>query len=132
MQSTQEEVIAATKRISELWRLAAWDELANCFAEGIVQVGPRLKELGRGRQAAIDSYRAFMAGAQLTEYHEENFRAEVWPGFATAVYEWRMKYITEGERRFSSGTDQFLFQKADGRLLAVWRFIDFWEDRSDQ
>jgi len=43
-----------------------------------------------------------------------------------------MRYVTDGERRFSSGTDQFLFQEVDGRLLAVWRFVDFWDDRSDQ
>ena len=132
MNPTQEEVIAATKRISQLWRAAGWEELANCFAEGIVQVGPRLKELGRGRLAAIESYQAFMTGAHLAEYHEKDFRAEVWSGFATAVYEWQMRYVTDGERRFSSGTDQFLFQEVDCRLLAVWRFVDFWDDRSDQ
>jgi hypothetical protein len=132
MSITQDTVMRAAQRISRLWRAAAWDELASCFSEGIVQVGSRLKELSKGRAAAVDSYWAFMNGAELLEYHEENFRAETWPGSATAIYEWRMKYTTEGERRFSSGTDQFIFQESAGKLIAVWRFLDFWEDRADK
>ena len=132
MSITPETVIQAAQRISRSWRSEAWEELARCFSDSLVQVGPHLKELSRSRSAAIESYRVFMGGAQLTEYHEENFRAEVWPGFATAVYDWHMRYITEGEKRFSSGTDQFIFQEADGRLLAVWRYIDFGEDRAEK
>ncbi len=132
MSITHDAVVRVAQRISQLWRAAAWDELAPCFAEGIVQVGPRLKALSRGRQAAVDSYRAFMTGAKLLEYHEENFRAETWPGFATAFYEWRMKYTTEGERRISIGSDQFIFQESAGELIAVWRYVDFWEDKADK
>jgi hypothetical protein len=132
MSTTREAAIEAAKRITKLWRAAAWDELAPCFAEEIVQVGPRLKELSRGRSAAIEGYRAFTSGARLLEYHEENFRSEAWSDFATVVYEWRMRYIAEGERRFSSGTDQFIFQEVAGRLHVVWRFVDFWEDRAER
>jgi hypothetical protein len=97
------------------------------------QVGPRLKEFSRGREPAIESYRQFTTGAQLIDYHEENFRTEVWPGFALCSYEWRMKYITEGERRHSSGTDQFLFREVSAEeWVAVWRFIDFWVDRKEE
>jgi hypothetical protein len=95
-------------------------------------VGPRLKELSRGRAAAIESYKTFVTGAELLEYYEENFRGETWPGFATAIYEWQMKYMTEGEKRFSSGSDQFIFQEKAGGLIAVWRYLDFWEDRADK
>jgi len=131
MSTTQEVVTEQAKRISRLWRAAAWDELASCFSDGVIQVGPQLKELSRGRAAMVGSYRVFMNGAQLTEYHEENFRTEVWPGFATTVYDWRMKYLTEGEKRFSSGTDQFIFEMTGKGFLAVWRYIDFQEDRTD-
>jgi hypothetical protein len=129
---THDKTTLAAQRISQLWRAAAWDELGRCFSEQIIQMGPRLKELSRGRSAAVDSYRAFMTGAQLLEYHEENFRSETWTGFATAIYEWRMKYMTEGERRFSCGSDQFIFQELAGELIAVWRYVDFWEDRPDK
>lgn len=74
-----------------------------------------------------------MTGAQLLDYHEENFRADVWPGFALCSYEWRMKYATEGERRYSSGTDQFLFREVPVvGWIAVWRFLDFWEDKKEE
>jgi hypothetical protein len=132
MNLTQDTVTRAAQRISRLWCAAAWDELGRCFSEGIVQAGPRLKELSRGRAAAVDSYRTFMTGAELLEYHEENFRSETWPGFATAIFEWRMKYKTDGEQRFSSGSDQFIFQESAGELIAVWRYVDFWEDRADK
>ena len=46
--------------------------------------------------------------------------------------EWDMIYLTEGERRFSRGTDQFIFQEGpEGHWLAIWRYVDFWEDRKD-
>jgi Domain of unknown function (DUF4440) len=131
MNITQETVIRRAQYISQLWRAASWDELARCFSDEIIQVGPHLKELSRGRPAAIDSYRAFMNGAKLLEYHEENFRSDIWPSFAIAIYEWRMKYTTDGERRFSSGSDQFIFQESAGELIAVWRYVDFWEDKAD-
>ena len=133
MKPPPEMVSNAAQRISRLWRTSEWTELRECFSSEIVQVGPRLKVLSRGREAAITSYQQFMAGAQLIEYHEENFRSEVWRGFATCIYEWRMKYLSEGERRISSGTDQFMFQEESaGRWTAVWRFVDFWEDRKDE
>jgi hypothetical protein len=131
MSTTQEAVTQQAKRMSRLWRAAAWDELARCFSDGVVQVGPRLKDLSRGRAAVVAGYRVFRGGAQQTEYREANFRTEVWPGFATTVYDWRMRYVSEGEKRFSSGTDQFIFEASEGNWIAVWRFIDFWEDRAD-
>src|ERR1035437_6679445 len=133
MCASKESVIHTTQQISRLWRAAKWDELRDCFAPGIVQVGPRTKELSRGCDAAIGSYRQFVEGARLTDYHEENFRVEVWPGFALCVYEWRMKYVTDGERRCSSGTYQFLFQEDAARQwTAVWRHLDFWEDKKEE
>jgi hypothetical protein len=133
MNTTSETIIRTTQRISELWRAGQWDELHNLFSADIVQAGPRLKELSRGRDAAIEGYRKFQTGAQLTDYNEENFRAEVWPGFALCSYEWRMKYTTDSERRFSSGTDQFLFREVSAeKWAAVWRYLDFWEDKKEK
>jgi hypothetical protein len=132
MNITQDTAIRGAQHISQLWRAAVWDELAPCFSEEMIQVGPRLKELSRGRLAAIDSYRAFMNGAKLLEYHQQNFRSEIWPGFAIVIYEWWMKYTTDGERRFSNGTDQFIFQESAGELIAVWRYVDFGEDKADK
>jgi hypothetical protein len=132
MSTTQEAADQAAKRISRLWRSESWDELAGCFSESFVQVGPQLKELSRGRSAAVDSYRAFMHGAKLIEYEERNFRTEVWPRCATTIYEWHMRYSTEGETRFSKGTDQFIFLESNGSILAVWRYVDFWEDRAEK
>ncbi len=132
MNMTEDAVTRAAQRISQLWRMAAWDELGRCFSEGIIQVGPHLNQLSRGRAAAVESYRTFMTGAELLEYSEENFRSETWPGFATAIYEWRMKYQTGGEQRFSSGSDQFIFRESAGELIAVWRYLDFWEDQADK
>jgi len=131
MNTKSDSAVQAAKRISELWRAEAWGALASCFSEAIVQVGPHLKELSRGQRAAIESYQVFTSGAKLLEYHEENFRSEVWPGFATTIYEWQMRYVTDGQRRFSRGSDQFIFQESAGQWLAVWRFVDFREDRAD-
>ena len=130
MNTSSEVIISAAQRISKLWRAAEWNELQGCFSADIIQVGPHLKELSRGREAAIESYRQFSNGAKLTEYNEGDFRADIWRGVATCVYEWSMTYMAEGELRFSRGTDQFIFQEeSSGRWIAIWRYIDFWEDR---
>ena len=65
MNIARDAVIRRARDISQLWRAAAWNELAQCFSEGIIQVGPRLKELSRGRSAAIDS---------SLDMHSSNFR----------------------------------------------------------
>ncbi|MFZ1054974.1 MAG: nuclear transport factor 2 family protein [Opitutaceae bacterium] len=133
MSAPQDTIVESTKQISLLWRAAKWEDLGRCFSEEVVQVGPRLRELTRGREAAVESYKQFFENARLIDYDEGAFRAEVWPGFAICTYEFRMKYEAEGKRRFSSGTDQFLFrQEPEHRWVAVWRFLDFWEDREDE
>src|SRR5689334_7569218 len=95
--------------LSRAWREQRFDDLAGYFAEDIVMKGPDLKELGRGRDVAVGSYRTFMESSVVHEYEESGHAVEEWGDTAVATYDWKMTYEQKGKTSTESGHDLFVF-----------------------
>jgi len=111
--------------INQAWREGRFDALAELLDEHIVMKGPGLKELVRGRQAAIQSYVQFMAQSNVVEYAESNHAIDVWGTIAAATYDWAMTYEQKGRTKTEKGQDMFVFRRSGLGWVAVLRVILF-------
>jgi hypothetical protein len=111
--------------INQAWRERRFDALTELLDEHIVMKGPGLKELVRGRQAAIQSYAQFMAQSNVIEYAESNHAIDVWGAIAAATYDWAMTYKQKDQTRTENGQDMFIFRRDASGWVAVLRLILF-------
>jgi hypothetical protein len=113
------------ERINDSWRSGQLDQLGDCFHADMVIVGPGYQEMGRGRDACVASYRAFLRDCVVRAYRESNLTVREWSGVAVATYEWEMDYEQGGGLHREAGTDLFVFERQGEEWLAVWRAVTF-------
>jgi len=111
--------------INAAWRDKRFDDLNQYFDENIVMRGPGLKELGRGRAAAIQSYADFMARSTVLAYQESNHSVDVIQTTAVACFDWSMTWEQNGKRESGKGQDMFVFELRDSKWIAVFRLMLF-------
>jgi|SRR5271165_3277382 len=111
--------------INQAWRQGNFAAMEALLAENIVMRGPGLKELGRGRQAFVQSYVQFMAQSKVIEYSESNHAIDNWGDVAVAAYDWAMTYEQKGETKSEKGQDMFVLHRSQGAWIAVSRLILF-------
>lgn len=116
------EVIA---KIDGAWRLKQFDGLDECFHEDAVIVGPGYTEFARGREKCAESYREFATNADVLSYSESSHTLRKWESTAVYTFAWEMQYQREDGPKHEAGTDQLVFEFAQGRWQLVWRYIYF-------
>src|ERR1019366_8803122 len=99
-----DQVRQTLEAINQAWRERRFDALSEFFDENIVIRGPGLKEAGRGREAAIQSYLQFMAQSNVIDYAESNHAVDMWGDIAAATYDWVMTYEQKGQTKDRKGT----------------------------
>jgi hypothetical protein len=122
------EVHQLVRRINDTWRSGRVDDLERCFHPDMVIVGPAHRELARGREACIASYRDFLGASVVHEYRESDLAVRAWGRAAVTTYRWEMRYEQGGRTHEETGTDLFVFERCgdDGASWqAVWRMVMF-------
>ena len=111
--------------LNRAWQDRKFDVLRDLLDENIVMKGPGLKELTRGREAAVQSYIDFMAQSKVVAYSETNHAVDVWDSTAVVTYDWTMSYEQKGKVSKENGHDMFVFIRAGSDWRAVLRLILF-------
>jgi hypothetical protein len=111
--------------LNQAWRRGNFAAMEALVDEGIAMRGPGLKELARGRQAFIQSYREFMAQSKVIEYAESAHAIDIWGEVSVATYDWSMTYEQRGQRKTDNGHDMFVFRRIRDDWSAVLRLILF-------
>jgi len=119
----REEIRTLLGKISAAWRQGRLEELAEYFHDDMVIRGPELKEMGRGRDVCVGSYKDFMSQATVQELKESDPEIDVWGDAAVTVSSWEMKYATGGASYHESGREMFVFTRKARRWLAVCRAV---------
>jgi len=119
----REEIRMLLGKISAAWRQGRLEELAEYFHDDMVIRGPELKEMGKGRDVCVGSYKDFLSQAKVQELKESDAEIDVWGTTAVASYAWEMQYEMGGESYHESGRDLFVFTRQEGEWLAVWRAV---------
>lgn len=113
------------QRINNSWLSNKPDEvskvLADCFHPNMVIKGCDLKTMAKGRDACVRSYVGFIQEAQVKAFSQNEADIQVTDDTAIATYGWTIMYTLEGKEYTEPGHDVFVFQRANGKWLAIWR-----------
>jgi uncharacterized protein (TIGR02246 family) len=123
--SAEAEIRDVIATIDAAWRAKQLAGLEACFHEDAVIVGPGYAEYARGRARCAESYREFATNAAVLAYSESAHVLRVWGTTAVYTFSWDMTYQRERGPRQEAGTDQLVFELAEGRWQVVWRYIHF-------
>ncbi len=123
--SAEAEIREVIAKIDAAWRAKELEGLEGCFHEDAVIAGPGYAEYARGRVKCAESYREFATNAAVLSYSESAHVLRVWGTTAIYTFAWEMTYQRERGPRQEAGTDQLVFELAEGRWQVVWRYIHF-------
>jgi hypothetical protein len=120
-----EEIHIALETINDAWRSqnpdAARRALSSCFHEEMVIKDAKLKTVATGREACVQSYVDFIQRARVSDFQKGQPDIRLFPDLAIASYDWRISYSLDGKSYDERGYDIFVFVRAEGTWLAVWR-----------
>jgi hypothetical protein len=121
----------STPAQQDLWQLvrqinAAWvkghpERLLEYFHDRMTIFGTSGQKYGVGKNACVESYRSFIESAQIGRFQESDPAVEVYETVAIVGYRFEIDYTMGGETHKEIGRDTFVFEKANGKWLAVWR-----------
>lgn len=123
-EDARSELRATLRKLRAAWQNRRYEELASLLDEQIVMVLPAFSGRLEGRDAVVDSYRAFMESATVTDYQEDMPTIDVWSDTAIVSYHWEMTWDSAGKIERGAGYDAFVFSRdsdGDGSWRAVWR-----------
>ena len=114
-------------RINQAWQHlrgeAMTSTLNECFAEDVTMRGPNFVFLSKGRQFAVQSYKDFVAQAEIKTFETEVPSVDISGDSAIATYAWQMTYSLAGQEYTEQGHDLFVFSRRSGHWLVIWRTL---------
>jgi hypothetical protein len=121
MEQHREEIRSLVARINDAWSQGRPSDLDQYFDEHMVIRGPAFEEMGRGRQACVQSYVDFLNAAKVHRFKVSEPTVDLHGDTAVAAYLWEMTYEMDGQTFTESGHDLFVFSHTSGAWLAIWR-----------
>ena len=113
------------QKINDSWLSNQPDEvskvLTDCFHQDMVIKGCDLKTMAKGRKACVLSYVGFIKEAQISAFSQDEPDIQITGNTAIASYGWTIQYKLEGKEYTEPGHDVFVFQRTNGKWLAIWR-----------
>lgn len=83
--------------------------------------GCDFETLAEGREACVRSYVDFIEQATISAFQQGQADVRVIGDTAVASYAWDITYTLEGKEFTEQGHDVFVFNRANGKWLAIWR-----------
>ena len=118
-------MLPSLTEFNRAWLDRRFEQLSEWFHPDVVIRGPGFQEVGRGREACVESYRQFMSSAEVLEFSETNTHTDTWEDAAAVTYDWTMAYRQGGETKRESGHELLVFRLHGGRWVVVLRVILF-------
>ena len=109
------------RQLNDAWVKGHPSQLADFFDPNIVMVNPDFSHRTEGRDACIASYADFCAQADVQDFTLGERSVDVFGDTAIATYSYGIAYEMGGERFHDTGRDIFVFNRTNGKWLAVWR-----------
>ena len=120
-ESKEQAVATAMEQINQAWLGGRVDEMASRVHPDIIMVVPGFSGRARGREGFLDGFRGFCQSATISEFKEEDRHIDIAGDTAVVTFRYAMVYEHSGQRYRATGRDLWVFQRAGGVWLAVWR-----------
>lgn len=114
------EVVAA---ISAAWRESRLDDLADLLHPEVVFVAPGFADRLEGREACVDSYRAFLSGSTILEYEEGDPAIHVVADTAVSTARYRIAWEAGGVTDRETGHEVLVLARDAAGWRVVWRTL---------
>jgi hypothetical protein len=114
---------ATVQRVNAAWRHRQVDALPPLFHERAVIVDGGHQRLAVGREACVESYRAFVASATVEEYTEGTAVVDEFGSCAIVTYPFEIRYTVEGRVYSEAGTDSLVLDSSTGPWVVAWRQV---------
>ncbi|HUA92069.1 MAG TPA: nuclear transport factor 2 family protein [Terracidiphilus sp.] len=121
MSDAHAEVRSLLASINAAWREGHPSSMRESLHPDIAIVPPGFTQTLRGRDMLVASFEEFCKNAKVLEYEETDEHIDVVGDCAVATFRFRMLYERAAYREDCSGRDLWIFERRDGRWLAVWR-----------
>jgi ketosteroid isomerase-like protein len=117
----QKELSAALDRIIKAGMNGRTDGLDRVLDDQVVMVFPGFDRRAQGKSAMIGGFEDFAANAEVHEHRETDEQIDVIGDIAVASYRFEIIYSRDSIIYRCTGRDLWVFQRSQGRWLAVWR-----------
>jgi hypothetical protein len=113
--------VAVVRRINDAWLAGDPDAMADDLHASVVLLPPDDGTRVEGRDAAIGSYRAFLATAVVRGWTDLGLTCDAVDATAVVRYRFELRWTTDGGERTDVGHDLWVLARQGGRWRAVWR-----------
>ena len=117
----RDEVVDAVRRINDAWLEGRPEDVTQDLDEDVVFVAPGFARRAEGRDAAVQSYRDFLASATIGQFTESDLSVDVWGDTAVASHRYEIEWTAKGKQHRDRGHDLFVFRRAAGTWRAAFR-----------
>ena len=117
----REAVLRGLRRINRVWLDGQVEALVPLVDANVVMVFPNFAGRVQGREEFLAGFRDFCASAQVIEFHDYGYDADVIGDTAVITFQYEMIYERSGERYRATGRDLWVFRNRDNTWIAVWR-----------
>jgi ketosteroid isomerase-like protein len=109
------------RALTRAWRTKQLDLLPALFHERAVIVDVTHGRLAVGKEACVESYRAFVRMADVEAYDEGEPVIDLFESTAVVVYPFQMRYRSGGQSYTESGSDCLVWERGPQGWQVVWR-----------
>jgi ketosteroid isomerase-like protein len=115
------ELIAFVEALDRCWIERRFDDLAGFLAPDVVMVAPGGTMRREGIDKAIESYREFMARAEVSRFQARDFVLTERGITAIVEYRWDMAWRKGGVDHQASGREVLVLSRLGSGWCVVWR-----------
>ena len=117
----EDDLVAFARNLDRCWLEQRFDELAAYLAPDIVFVAAGGAARLEGREAAVQSYRAFMERSRILRFEASGHEVTESGDAAVVEYGWDMAWESDGEEHAAQGREVLVLSRTGGRWCAIWR-----------
>lgn len=118
---SRREAVRAIEALNKAWLEGRPDQLSGLMHERMLIVDAAGRRLAEGREAAVESYRAFAEAAVVDRFSVGATQVDVFGQAAVVSYAFDIVYCMAGVHYREAGRDTFVLEQSDSGWLAVWR-----------
>ncbi|HUP50786.1 MAG TPA: tRNA (N6-threonylcarbamoyladenosine(37)-N6)-methyltransferase TrmO [Thermoanaerobaculia bacterium] len=119
--TADESVAVIVRGINDAWRARKYDDIGRYLAEDVVIAPPGSDQRIAGREAYVQSYRDFDAGAVTQAFSAGEPRIDIAGEVAVASTPFEITYEMQGQTYHERGTDLLVLRRDAGEWRVIWR-----------
>ncbi len=116
-----DDLILFVEEMDRCWMEHRFADLSDYIARDVVMVAPGGAQRMEGLDAAIESYRAFMARCEVATFTTSDHVVTRRGPAAIVEYGWHMAWNDQGAEHEAGGREVLVLAARDGEWRVVWR-----------